>query len=70
LKAALLKAESIVKGEGIFQFMLACYECQLGNFESTKAALERAFDPNERLRLRALDEPELKPLWHSLGEAA
>jgi hypothetical protein len=58
-----------VKGEGVFYFMLACYECQLGNFESAKASLARAFDLDERLRLRALDEPELKPMWDSMGWA-
>jgi hypothetical protein len=50
----------------IFHFMLACYESQLGNLESAKASLARAFDLDEHLRLRARDEPELKQMWDSL----
>jgi len=49
-------------------FMLASYECQLGNLEAAKAELRRAFELDERLRLRSLREADLEPLWDSLGD--
>jgi len=43
-------------------FNLACYECQLGNLETTKERLRRAFELEPLYRQRALDD-DLKPLW-------
>ena len=52
------------------RYNLACYACQLGRLEEAKGWLENAFalDPDKKLKQAALDDPDLKPLWESLGE--
>jgi predicted Zn-dependent protease len=53
------------------RYNLACYECQLGNLERAKQWLEKAFalgGANE-LKLTALDDPDLEPLWRQIGKA-
>jgi predicted Zn-dependent protease len=48
---------------------LACYAAQTGRIAEAKQWLERAFalgDAKE-LKLRALDEPDLEPLWDKIG---
>lgn len=42
---------------------LACLECDAGNLDPAKDALHKAIDTDGNLRLRALDEPALAPLW-------
>ena len=46
-------------------YNLACYECQLGRLEQAKHRLEKAFKlgEGEGMRLAALDDPDLQPLW-------
>ena len=65
-KAALLNGEAILENEATFHFMLAGYECQLGDHHSAKLRLGRAFTLNMGLQEKALDEPDLAPLWESL----
>ncbi len=51
------------------RYNLACYECQLGRLEHAKKWLEEAFrlgDP-KKLKLMALDDPDLEPLWKNIG---
>lgn len=51
------------------RYNLACYECQLGRMEQAKLWLEKAFtlrDP-KKIKLMALDDPDLEPLWKSIG---
>ena len=51
------------------RYNLACYECHLGRPFLAKRWLEKAFalaDPKE-LRLKALDDPDLEPLWKEIG---
>jgi hypothetical protein len=45
---------------------LACYECQLGDVEVAKARLKHAFKLDPKLRLTALDDPDLEAVWESL----
>lgn len=47
---------------------LACSECQLGHLGESKRCLEKAFALDEKLRLTALDAPDLEPLWASIGK--
>jgi predicted Zn-dependent protease len=56
--------------EPVVRYKLACYECQLGNLEEARSLLEKAFesgDANE-MKLMALDDPDLEPLWNKIGE--
>ena len=53
----------------IMRYNLACYECQLGRMEQAKQWLEKAFtlgDP-KKIKLMALDDPDLEPLWRTIG---
>ena len=52
------------------RYNLACYECQLGRLEQAKHWLEQAFklsDP-KKMRLMALEDPDLELLWREIGE--
>jgi Flp pilus assembly protein TadD len=50
------------------RYNLACYECQLGDLARAKKWLEKAFRIGNRdqMKLAALEDPDLKPLWHEL----
>jgi hypothetical protein len=50
----------------VFHFDLACYECQLGDFVSAKVRLQRAIELRGDLRLRALEDEDLRALWESI----
>ncbi len=56
----------------IMRYNLACYECQLGRIEQAKHWLEKAFEIGDprKLKLMALDDPDLEPLWRSIGEVS
>ena len=56
--------------EYLMRYNLACYACQLGNLKAAWRWLERAFDigDSKRLKLMALDDPDLEPLWNNIGE--
>jgi hypothetical protein len=56
--------------DAIMRYNLACYECQLGWFEQAKQWLAKAFklgDP-KKIKLMALDDPDLEPLWREIGQ--
>jgi Tfp pilus assembly protein PilF len=50
----------------LMHYNLACYDCQLGELEVSKARLRHAFKLDPRLRVCAIDDEDLKPLWDSL----
>jgi Flp pilus assembly protein TadD len=52
------------------RYNLACYECQSGNLEQAKSWLEQAFllGNAQEMKLAALDDTELEPLWQHIGE--
>ena len=52
----------------VMHYNLACYECQLGDLEVANARLRHAFKLDPKLRVHALDDEDLRPLWDSLGE--
>ncbi len=54
--------------EGAISFNLACYAAQSGDLDDARDCLRRAFGLDPGLRIKALDDPDLKPLWGSLGE--
>jgi len=51
------------------RYSLACHECQLGRLEHANGWLEKAFKPGDatQLELAAPDDPDLEPLWASIG---
>jgi len=52
------------------RYNLACYECQLGNLERAKQWLEKAFALGDAkgMKLAALDDPDLQPLWKEISK--
>ena len=54
----------------IMRYNLACYECQLGRLEQAKQWLEKAFALGDakQMKLAALDDPDLEPLWKEIGK--
>jgi tetratricopeptide (TPR) repeat protein len=50
--------------DATFWYSRACYECQLGDRAAAKRSLEKAFTLNPDLRLQALEEEDLTPLWN------
>ena len=49
-------------------YNLACYECQLGNLAAARDWFRRALKLHDQadLKARALDDPDLKPLWSEI----
>ena len=56
----------------LIRYNLACYSCQLGNLKESKQWLEKAIElaGKKEIRLMALDDPDLKPLWKEIGSIA
>jgi tetratricopeptide (TPR) repeat protein len=56
--------------EYLMRYNLACYACQLGNLKEAKTWLEKAIDlaGKKDIRLMALNDPNLEPLWREIGE--
>ena len=66
---ALLPAHRQFPKEPIIPYNLSCYACQLGQLDSARVWLKRAFAiaNKEALKRMALDDADLEPLW---GEIA
>jgi len=54
-------------GDAGLRYNMACYECQLGCLAEAKGILAQAFALDRGLRLAALDDPDLDPLWRGIG---
>ena len=56
--------------EWVVYYNLACYAVQLGNVGEAKRFLELAMvlGDEDQVKLRALDDPDLEPLWERIGE--
>jgi hypothetical protein len=65
-KAMVAAGEPFLENEAVFHYMLACYDSALGNLDDAKEGLTRAFELEKGFRMKALDEPDLAPLWESL----
>lgn len=67
---ALLPAADKFPTEPTIPFNLACYSCQLGNLSEARDWLRKAIDlgGGKEIKERALDEPDLEPLWGKIGE--
>ncbi|MCF7675559.1 MAG: hypothetical protein K9N23_02890 [Akkermansiaceae bacterium] len=64
----LFDAVALHPGEPMIPFTLACYAAQTGRIDDARACLARAIALDPDLRLMALDDPDLEPLWESLGK--
>lgn len=62
LSAAILRQPDV----RIFHYNLACYLCQLGDLDWAKEPLSRAFTLDSSMRVMALDDEDLQPLWAPL----
>jgi tetratricopeptide (TPR) repeat protein len=51
-------------------YNLACYSCKLNQLKESMSWLEKAIDlaGKRDIRLMALDDPDLEPLWNQIGE--
>ena len=65
-KRILLEAVGQHPAVAIFHYNLACYESQLGDVEVAKARLQHALNLEPKLRLRALEDEDLRPLWDAV----
>ena len=54
----------------VIPYNLACYACQLGKLKDAWQLLEKAFaiGDSKQLKLMALDDPDLEPLWKEIGK--
>lgn len=71
IPAAKAILEDFLKLNGLeprVQYTLACYECQLGHVAKAKEYLSEVFTVAPELRMRALDDEDLEPLWDMLGQ--
>jgi tetratricopeptide (TPR) repeat protein len=59
----LLTAVEAQPDVAIFHYNLAYYECLLGDVEVAKARLHHAFKLDPPLRLKALEDEDLKAVW-------
>ena len=69
-KEILGNARALFPKEPLIAYNLACYDCQLGNLNSAWKWLEIAFDLGDpkKVKMMALDDPDLEPLWAEIGE--
>ncbi|MBI3853826.1 MAG: tetratricopeptide repeat protein [Verrucomicrobia bacterium] len=65
---ALLPAHEKFPKEMIIPYNLACYACQLNQFEEALTWLKRALriGRKERIKEMALNDPDLQPLWEAI----
>jgi Flp pilus assembly protein TadD len=56
--------------DATIRYNLACYACQLGRLDQARAWLEKAFALGNarKMKLMALEDPDLRPLWEKIGE--
>lgn len=65
-KEILVKSVAKFPKEAVIYFNLACYDCQLGQLDSAKDYLRKAFEIDKGWRLEALEDKDLEPLWNSI----
>jgi predicted Zn-dependent protease len=62
-RAVMLKAASVHPDVALIPYNLACYACVLGQMESTRMLLAKAFAMDGTLKRLALDDPDLEPMF-------
>ena len=65
--AVLIDAAAGFPDDATIRYNLACYMAQQGDFKAAKAWLAQAFAKGDakQLRLMAMEDPDLEPLWRS-----
>jgi Flp pilus assembly protein TadD len=61
------RGAELLQEDPTFWFNRACYVCQLGDVEAAKIAFSHAFKLNPALRVVALEEEDLEPLWDTFS---
>ena len=69
-EAILLRAQAIHPKVAMIAFNLACYASVTGRIEEAKTRLRHAIDLDKDIRLLALDDEDLRPLWDWIGGVA
>jgi len=69
-QSVLLPIAAKFPDEYMIQFNLACYACQLGELKEAMQRLEKAIElaGKEDIRLMALDDADLEPIWDQISE--
>jgi predicted Zn-dependent protease len=69
-KSVLLPLVTRFPDESTIQYNLACYCCQLGELKEAWQWLEKAIDQENKrdIRIVALEDPDLEPLWTQISE--
>jgi Flp pilus assembly protein TadD len=62
-EAILLRARAIHPKLAMIAFNLACYASVTGRMEDAKERLRNAIELDKDVRLLALDDEDLRPLW-------
>ncbi len=66
-KGTIQAAPRSIRKTALYHYNLACYETQLGNLPEAKRLLTECFAIETRYREESLDDPDLQPIWASLG---
>jgi Flp pilus assembly protein TadD len=66
-EAVLLKARALHPKDASIAFNLSCYASVIGRMEEAKVRLRQAIDLDKDIRLVALDDEDLRPLWDWIG---
>ena len=64
-KPVLLEAAKLFPDDDIIQYNLACYCAQLGQLNAAQEHLDKSYELGDakQIKLMALDDDDLKPLW-------
>jgi uncharacterized protein HemY len=62
-RAILIESVQRFPQEAMIHYNLGWYACQCGDTEGAKQHLKRAFELESKLRLMALEDADLEPLW-------
>lgn len=70
-RAILMQARRAFPREQTIAYNLACYECQLGDLNAARSWLKKAcaLGDASKVKLMALEDPDLTPLWPDLRQA-
>ena len=64
-KVVLDEAAKLFPDDDMIQYNLACYCAQLGQLDAAQEHLDKSYELGDakQIKLMALDEEDLKPLW-------
>ncbi len=67
---ALLPAFEKFPDEPTIPYNLSCYACQMQRMDEARQWLQRALKVGDKskIKLMAMNDPDLKPLWDEIGE--